>query len=139
MKTRLFGIKKVFVTEKINLDHPVRNFMDNERIRDFSDWEEIKLTKVGSIQYEFEMTNGVKTCVTTLTFSAYDDMEIGQNQQYFLAEDIKGNRMLIGLGSDYMTVPHVEITETISNSASSGCVTEYKVTWNNRAGRIYVE
>ena len=139
MKTKLFGIKKVYVTDKVTLDHPIKNFMDGEIVRDLSTWEEIKLTKPGSLQYAFGTTNGVNTCVTTLSFSALFDMEIQPKQLFFLAEDIKGFKMLVGLGKEYMTVPAVEVTDTINDSPSQGCVTEYKVTWNNRAGRIYVE
>lgn len=139
MKTRLFGIKKVYVTDKITLEHPVKNFMDGEIVRDLSTWEEIKITKPGSLQYVFGTTNGVPTCVTTLAFSALYDMEIRSKKLFFLAEDIKGFKMLVGLGNDYMTVPSVEMTDAINDSPSQGCVSEYKVTWNNRAGRIYVE
>lgn len=139
MKTKLFGVKKVYVTDEIKLNHPVNNFMDKEIVRDLSVWQELHLTKMGSLQYAFGSTNGVMTCETSLNFSSLDDIDNMTKQLFFLAEDVKGNRMLVGLGKKYMTMPSIEVNDAVNGTASQGCVTEYKVTWNNRAGRIYVE
>lgn len=137
MKTRLFGVKKVYVTEQMNIDHPSSQYYDGETVRDMSLWQELHLVKPGSIKWEFSNVNGVSSCVTSLEFSVSDDIKLSGKRLFYMAETVHGTRMLVGLGENYLTVPVTEVTDAINDNPGNGCETSYKVTWNNTAGHIY--
>ena len=136
MKKKLYGIKKVFVSDNIITDNPTENYIDGMIVRDKSNWEEIKLAKPGSLMINSKTINGITTYEFQLTFSTVD---FGEKKPFFKGEDMNGNQYLIGLGYGYMTVPSVEIKDNINDNANNGLETIYNVVWKNTAGRIFAE
>lgn len=134
MEKRLYGIKKVFTSDEMNIDHPLNRYCDGEYVSDRTIWEECKLVKPGSLSYKFEMINGRLCCSMELDFLPLFE---NKNAKFYMCEDMKGKRHLIGLGNKYMTVPQVNVENVIGEDPGTGCKTSVKITWKNDAGRIF--
>lgn len=139
MKKGAYGIVKVFLSHNVRLNEEILNFRDGEHVSENSQWNEIHLARPGSLQYDFEVINGVTVCKTTLTFNSVCDLYNDGENAFFLAQDVFGNKHLIGLGENYDTIPKIDTTDAINDTAAEGSRQTVKVTWSNLCGRVYAE
>lgn len=137
MKTYNYGIKNVSFADSVEFPFAtLTSLNDGEKVSCTADWTEMCLRKPGSLSYQFVKKKNVMVCNVTMEFDIMGDLTVDWENLYFKAEDMEGNLYLIGLGSDYDTVPVVELGDSIGSSAGDGNKEHVRVTWECMAGRI---
>lgn len=135
MKSFLYGIKKVFFSNEVELPfNTLTAFNDGESVSAVADWHELKLVAPGSLSFVFSRKDNTAVCQVTLDFRTFSDF--ATDNSFFKAVDTAGNIYLVGLGNGYDTVPVTSVTDSIGSTAEQGNATTVKVTWNCRCGRI---